>query len=154
MKKTRPLTWPINTFGCIGQAVPSAIGAAVALGGGPLAVVDGDAGTIMHIAELDTAARMGIKLLIVVLNDQALGAEYQKFVAKGMETRAAAITTPDLGAVARAFGCRGRLACTLEEVKAGVDEFLAGEGPMVMDIRISRNVVSVPYSRVHFGEDV
>ena len=154
MRKSRPLTWCINTFGCIGQAVPDAIGAAVALGGAPLAVVDGDAGTLMHIAELDTAAQLGVKLLIAVLNDQALGAEYQKFVARGMETRAAAISTPDLGAVARAFGCRGQLVRTLDEVKAGVDEFLAGEGPMLLDIRISRSVVSVPYSRVHFGEDV
>ena len=29
-----------------------------------------------------------------------------------------------------------------------------GDGPMVLDIRISRSVVSVPYSRLWFGEDV
>ena len=154
MKKPRPLTWSINAFGCIGQAVPTAIGAAVALDGAPLAVVDGDASTMMYLAELDTAARLGVKLLIAVFNDEALGAEYQKFVAKGMATRPAAIPTPDLGAVARACGCRGRLVRTLDEVKVGVDEFLAGDGPMLLDIRISRNVRSVPYSRLHFGEDV
>src|SRR4051812_8999702 len=38
MKKPRSLTWAINTFGCIGQAVPTAIGAAVGLGGKPLVV--------------------------------------------------------------------------------------------------------------------
>jgi acetolactate synthase-1/2/3 large subunit len=154
MKKPRSLTWAINTFGCIGQAVPTAIGAAVALDGAPLVVVEGDAGTIMHASELDTAARLGVKLLIAVFNDEALGAEYQKFASKKMETRASVITTPDLGAVGRAFGCRGVQARTLDEVKAGVDEFLAGDGPMVLDIRISRNVVSVPYSRLWFGEDV
>jgi len=154
MKKTRALTWPINTFGCIGQAVPTAIGAAVALNGAPLAVMDGDAGTLMHISELDTAARLGIKLLIAVFNDEALGAEYQKFVSKGMETRASAIATPNLGKVAQALGCRGKLATTLDEVQAGVDEFLAGDGPMLLDIRVSRNVRSVAYSRLWFGEDV
>jgi len=154
MKKPRPLTWAINTFGCIGQAVPTAIGAAVALDGTPLAVVDGDAGTLMHMSELDTAARLGVKLLIAVFNDEALGAEYQKFVSKKMDARASAIPTPDLGAVARAFGCRGQLARTLDEVKAGVDEFMAGDGPMLLDIRVSRSVVSVPYSRLWFGEDV
>ncbi len=94
MKKPRPLTWAINAFGCIGQAVPTAIGAAVALDGAPLAVVDGDASTMMYLAELDTAARLGVKLLIAVFNDEALGAEYQKFVAKGMETRPTTIPTP------------------------------------------------------------
>jgi thiamine pyrophosphate-dependent acetolactate synthase large subunit-like protein len=154
MSKPRKLTWAVNTFGCIGQAVPTAIGAAVALEGEPLAVVEGDAGTLMHMAELDTAARLGVKLLIAVFNDEALGAEYQKFVSKKMEARASAIPTPDLGAVARAFGCRGKMATTLDEVKSGVDEFLAGDGPMLLDIRVSRSVISVPYSRLWFGEDV
>lgn len=154
MSKPRKLTWAINTFGCIGQAIPTAIGAAVALNGAPIAVVDGDAGTLMHMSELDTAARLGVKLLIAVFNDEALGAEYQKFVSKKMDAGASAIPTPDLGAVARAFGCRGQLARTLDEVKAGVDEFMAGDGPMLLDIRVSRSVVSVPYSRLWFGEDV
>ena len=93
-------------------------------------------------------------MLIAVFNDEALGAEYQKFVSKKMDAEASVIRTPDLGAVARAFGCRGALCTTLDEVKAGVDEFMAGDGPMLLDIRVSRSVVSVPYSRLWFGEDV
>ncbi|MCC7372513.1 MAG: thiamine pyrophosphate-binding protein [Chloroflexi bacterium] len=154
MRKPRRPTWTINTFGCIGQALPTGIGAAVALNGQPLAVVDGDASVLMHASELDTAARLGVKLLVAVFNDEALGAEYQKFVSKKMDTRASVITTPDLGAVARAFGCRGMQARTLEEVQAGIDEFVAGDGPMVLDIRVSRSVISVPYSRLWFGQDV
>jgi thiamine pyrophosphate-dependent acetolactate synthase large subunit-like protein len=154
MRKPRKLTWTVNTFGCIGQAVPTAIGAAVALNGAPLAVVDGDASTLMHMSELDTAARLGVKLLIAVFNDEALGAEYQKLVSKNMDARASAIPTPDLAAVARAFGCRGELARTLDAVKAGVDEFMTGDGPMLLDIRVSRSVISVPYSRLWFGVDV
>jgi acetolactate synthase-1/2/3 large subunit len=154
MRKPRKLTWTVNTFGCIGQAMPTAIGAAVALDGAPLAVVDGDASVLMHMSELETAARLGVKLLVTVFNDEALGAEYQKFVSKDMDARAATIATPDLGAVARAFGCRGQLARTLEEVRAGVAEFMAGDGPMLLDIRVSRSVISVPYSRLWFGADV
>ena len=154
MRKPRKLTWTVNTFGCIGQAMPTAIGACVALKGEPLAVVDGDASTLMHMQELETAARLGVKLLIAVFNDQALGAEYQKLVSKNMDARAATIPTPDLGAVARAFGCRGLQARTLDDVRAGVDEFMAGDGPMLLDIRISRSVISVPYSRLWFGVDV
>jgi thiamine pyrophosphate-dependent acetolactate synthase large subunit-like protein len=154
MRKPRKLTWAINTFGCIGQALPTAIGAAVAQNGAPLVVVDGDASMLMHASELDTAARLGVKLLVAVFNDEALGAEYQKFVSKKMDASASAITTPDLGAVARAFGCRGKQARTLDEVQEGIDEFLAGDGPMVLDIRVSRSVISVPYSRLWFGEDV
>jgi acetolactate synthase I/II/III large subunit len=31
---------------------------------------------------------------------------------------------------------------------------LKGNGPMVIDLRISRNVISIPYRRLHFGLDV
>jgi len=40
------------------------------------------------------------------------------------------------------------------EFGAAIDEFLAGKGPMVIDLRISRNVISIPYRRLHFGMDV
>jgi hypothetical protein len=35
----------------------------------------------------------------------------------------------------------------------GVNEFLVGDGPMVIELRISRNVISIPYRRLHFGMD-
>jgi thiamine pyrophosphate-dependent acetolactate synthase large subunit-like protein len=154
MRKSRPFNWYANSFGCIGQALPVGIGAAVAVAPQPVVVVDGDAGAMMHMVELDTAARLNVNLLVAVFNDQALGAEYQKFVSKKMDATSSTIPTPDLGSVGRAFGGRGKLATTLEEVEAGVEEFLAGEGPMVLDIRISRSVISVPYSRLWFGQDV
>ena len=42
----------------------------------------------------------------------------------------------------------------LEELAAGLDEFLAGQGPMVIDLRISRNVTSIPFRRLSLGQDV
>ena len=49
---------------------------------------------------------------------------------------------------------RGVTARTLDEVAAGVDDFLSGDGPMVMDMRISRNVLNITYRRMFYGEDV
>ncbi|REE75489.1 thiamine pyrophosphate-dependent acetolactate synthase large subunit-like protein [Rhodococcus wratislaviensis] len=153
MTKRRDLQWYISAFGCIGQSLPTAIGGAAA-SPHPVAVIDGDASVLMHINELETAARMGLKLLVVTLNDQAWGAEYQKFSPKNMDTRTAVIPTPDLGAVARAFGCRGALITELEQIEPAVDEFLRGDGPMLLDIRVSKTVASVPYRRVRFGEHI
>jgi hypothetical protein len=45
---------------------------------------------------------------------------------------------------------------TLDELAAGIDEFLADGvrgGPMVLDVRISRNVVNITYRRMFYGED-
>ena len=152
MKKPRVLHEFVNGFGCIGQTLPTAIGMAVALGK-PFALIEGDGGAMQNIQELDTASRLGLKLLFIVLNDEGLGAEYHKLKASGFDAQLAGVRSPDFGAVARGFGCRGRVARTLDEVAASIDEFLAGDGPMVLDVRISRNVVNITYRRMFYGED-
>ena len=152
MKKPRVLHAFVNGFGCIGQTLPTAIGMAVALGQ-PLALIEGDGGAMQNIQELDTASRLGLKLLFIILNDEGLGAEYHKLKASGFEAKLASVRSPDFGAVARGFGCRGKVVRTLDELGAGIDAFLAGEGPMVLDVRISRNVVNITYRRMLYGED-
>ena len=70
-----------------------------------------------------------------------------------MQAELATIPTPDLGAVARSFGGRGCLATTIDDVRAAAAEWLANQGLMVIDARISRNVITIPYRRLHYGRD-
>jgi thiamine pyrophosphate-dependent acetolactate synthase large subunit-like protein len=152
MKKPRVLHEFVNGFGSIGQTLPTAIGMAVALNK-PFALIEGDGGAMQNIQELDTASRLGLKLLFIVQNDEGLGAEYHKLKASGFDANLAGVRSPDFGAVARGFGCRGKVIRTLDELAAGIDEFMAGDGPMVLDVRISRNVVNITYRRMFYGED-
>jgi thiamine pyrophosphate-dependent acetolactate synthase large subunit-like protein len=140
-------------FGCIGQMLPAAMGAVIATGNRPTLIVDGDASTMMHLAELETAVRYDMPLLVTVLNDQALGSEYHKMKAHERQFELATIPTPDLGAVARSFGGRGCLATNVEDVRQAAADWLANKGVMVIDARISRNVITVPYRRLHYGRD-
>ncbi|MGZ8197856.1 MAG: thiamine pyrophosphate-binding protein [Burkholderiales bacterium] len=151
--KPRPYVHASGFFGCIGQMLPTAMGATIANGNKPAVLVDGDASTLMHFSDFDTVVRCKMPLLIVVLNDEALGSEYQKLRAHKMDPETSAIPSPDIGAVARAYGARGRLARTLDEVQAGVREWVANPGPMVIDSRISRNVINLPHRRVLYGKD-
>ncbi len=153
MKRRRGLQIYVTAFGCIGQALATGIGAAVGADG-PLVCVDGDGSALQNIQELDTVARLGLKFLYVVMNDEAYGAEYHKLRAHKRDGNLSVVRSPDFAGLGRDFGCRGRSARTLEEFGAAIDEFLAGDGPMVIDLRISRNVISVPYRRIHFGMDV
>jgi acetolactate synthase I/II/III large subunit len=107
----------------------------------------------MHLAELETAVRAKMPLLAVCLNDEALGSEFHKFHAHKMEADLATISSPDLGAVMKAFGGKGVLARTVEEVRAAAKEWVANPTPTVIDARISRNVLTLPYRRIHFGKD-
>jgi thiamine pyrophosphate-dependent acetolactate synthase large subunit-like protein len=108
---------------------------------------------MMHLAEFETMVRYNMPLLIVVMNNEALGSEYYKLDAHKMKAELATIPTPDLGAVAKAFGGRGRLARSAEDVRAAAAEWVAKPGPMMIDARIARSVVTLPYRRIHYGSD-
>jgi len=153
MTRRRSLVAGGHFFGCIGQMLPAAMGAVVALGNKPAMLIDGDASVMMHLAEFETAVRYNMPLFVVVMNNEALGAEYYKLDAHGMETRGSEITTPDLGKVAISMGGRGRMVTSIDELSAAAKEFVAKPGPMMIDVRISRAVPSVPYRRLHYGRD-
>jgi len=153
MTRRRSIVQGGHFFGCIGQMLPAAMGAVVAMGNKPLVLIDGDASVMMHLAEFETAVRYGMPLLVVIMNNEALGAEYYKLEAHQMDVTPSTITTPDLGTVGVAMGGRGRLARTIDELCGAAAEFVAKPGPMIIDLRISRSVMSVPYRRIHYGRD-
>lgn len=151
--KARPYVHASGFFGCIGQMLPTAMGATIANGNRPAVLVDGDASTMMHLSDFDTVVRCKMPLLIVVHNDEALGSEYQKLRAHDMDPETSAIPSPDLGAIARAYGARGTLARTIDEVRKGVQEWVAKPGPMIIDARISKAVINIPMRRLLYGKD-
>jgi len=152
-RRQRPLVLPSHFFGCIGQMMPAAMGGVTALGNQPAILVDGDASVMMHLAEFDTMVRYDMPLLIVVMNNQMLGAEYYKLDAHKMNAALSCIATPDLGAVATGFGGRGRLVRSIPELRTAVAEWVAKPGPMMIDVRIATNVITLPYRRIHYGLD-
>ena len=151
-RRQRPVVLASHFFGCIGQMLPAAIGGVVALNK-PAFLVDGDASIMMHLAEFETMCRYNLPLLVVCMNNEALGSEYYKLDAHKMKAELATITVPDLGAVAVAMGGRGRIARGLEDVRSAVKEWIVKPGPMMIDARISRSVVTLPYRRIHYGRD-
>ncbi len=154
MHRQRPLTEASHFFSCIGQMLPAAMGAIVATGNKPLMMLEGDASLMMHLSEFETAVRYRMPLLIVVMNNEALGPEYYKLESKQMDTDIAVVTTPDLGAVAVALGGKGRLVRSLDALRSAVLEWLANPGPMIIDARVSRTVMPIPYRRLYQGKDV
>jgi thiamine pyrophosphate-dependent acetolactate synthase large subunit-like protein len=153
LQRQRPFLIAQHHFGCIGQGLTTAIGAAMATGT-PTFTVEGDAGFMMHLAEFETAVRYGVPVLVVVMNDEALGAELHKSVAVGLDPALTRISTPDLGAVGVALGGRGALVRSIDELRAAVSDFVAEPGPMLLDVRISTTVLSIPYRRMYYAADV
>lgn len=153
-QRSRDVLSNYGMFGAIGQAPLLTIGSVVANGGRPTFVVEGDASFLMHLSEFETACRYDLPVLVVVMNDEGLGAEFHKSKAKGLDPDLALIPTPELGRVARALGGNGATVRTSAELSAAVAEYVRSPGPTVIDVRITRNVLSVPYRRLQYGEDV
>jgi thiamine pyrophosphate-dependent acetolactate synthase large subunit-like protein len=153
-QRSREVTSNYGMFGAIGQAPLLTIGAVVGNGGRPTFVVEGDASFLMHLSEFETACRYDLPILVVVMNDQGLGAEYHKARAKGLDPELAVIPTPELGAVATALGGGGATVRTADELRAALAEYVRDPRPTVVDVRITRDVLSVPYRRIQYGEDV
>jgi acetolactate synthase I/II/III large subunit len=152
-RKQRPVVLASHFFGCIGQMLPAAMGGVLAMGNKPAILVDGDASVMMHLAEFETMVRYKMPLLVVVMNNQALGSEYYKLDAHGMDAELSTIPTPDLGAVGQAFGGKGKLCRSADDVRAAALEWLKNPGPMMLDVRIARSVITLPYRRIHYGRD-
>ena len=108
----------INEFGAIGSAFPIAVGMAATQGDGKLLLIEGDGSLMMHIQELETIRRHGIRMLICTVNDGGYGAEVHKFRAQGYDAAESQHGRGDIAAIARGFGLRGEKITSLERFQS------------------------------------
>jgi acetolactate synthase-1/2/3 large subunit len=134
-------------FGCIGQAIPTAFGVAVATPEHPTIVFEGDASAMMSIQELDTTARYQPRMLVFIMNDGVLGAEYHKLRSSHIDPKWSQVRPPHFGKVAEAFGNAGGIIAELADVEREVMAFGSGSGPRYVDVRTPPMVMSAPFGR-------
>jgi thiamine pyrophosphate-dependent acetolactate synthase large subunit-like protein len=151
MRKDRAVQIFSTYVGAIGYGLPVGIGAAIAEPGRPFVIFEGDSSLMLGLQSLETAARYGAKVLVVVLNNRALGSEHHKMQRDGLNPYLSLSPDTDIAAVARSLGCRGRRVISLEAVEESVQEFLTGEGPFVLDVLIPMEVTSRVFQKTHLG---
>ncbi len=126
-----------QSFQSIGLGLATAIGAALASPDRLPVLATGDGGLLMAAAELETVARLGLPLLVVVYDDHAYGAEVHHF---GTDADLDTVVFPDadLAAIARGHGWDGVTVRGLDDL-VEVTRWLAGgrERPLLVDAKIS-----------------
>jgi thiamine pyrophosphate-dependent acetolactate synthase large subunit-like protein len=128
---------PATTWGCIGLGLGTAIGAAIAVPENTTVLVVGDGAWAMSFGELNTAVRLGLRLLVLVCRDGGYGAEYVKLVNYGLDPALAQIAWSDPVEVARAMGAEAHAIHSLEDL-AEVEPALKDlEGPMVLSLTVA-----------------
>jgi thiamine pyrophosphate-dependent acetolactate synthase large subunit-like protein len=132
----------MRDFGAIGNAISYAIGVAAARGNGKIVLFEGDGSLLMHIQELETVRRHGIKLLIVCSNDGAYGAEIHKLREDGIDDTGAIFGRPDFASIAKGFGLRGANVTDISQFKGLMAEYEAGDTAMIWNYPMSDLVVN------------
>jgi thiamine pyrophosphate-dependent acetolactate synthase large subunit-like protein len=138
-------------IGSIGLTLATGIGAAVANPDHTVVVIEGDGSMMTSLPELETAARLGIRLLVVVLNDEAFGAEWYKARTFGLAPELALIPTPSFDEVARALGGDGARAVDADSLESALKDFDVNGGVRVIDARIDGQIACGMYRQLHFN---
>ncbi|MFB6304708.1 MAG: thiamine pyrophosphate-binding protein, partial [Haloferacaceae archaeon] len=128
-----------GNFGTMGYALPAALGAAVG-SDDPVVCYTGDGAFLQVVQDVETAVRLSLPVLVVVLNDASYGIiRHRQHLEYGRET-AASYDSPDLAATARGLGAEAATVRSVDDLSV-VDDFLADpDGPLVLDVRTIREV--------------
>ena len=132
----------IRAFGAIGSGISYAIGVAAARRNGRVALFEGDGSFLMHIQELEMVARHRLKLLFVIFNDGAYGAEIHKLRADGVDDSGSVFGYTDFAAIAQGFGLRGTTITDLDQLHGLFDAYQAQDKAEVWNIHVSDKVVA------------
>ncbi len=127
-----------NGFQAVGLGLGTAIGAAIARPDRLTVAAIGDGGAFMALAELETAARLGLKLLVVIYDDRAYGAEVHHFAPMGHDVSRVQFPDADLAGIARACGAHAatiRRSLELDVVDAWLEE--TDPRPLVLDAKVN-----------------
>ena len=112
-----------QAFQSIGLGLPTAVGAALARPDRLAVAALGDGGALMAAAELETVARLGLPMVVVVYDDRGYGAEVHHFP----DADHATVTFPetDIAAIGRGYGFDAVTVRAPDDL-AGVAEWVAG----------------------------
>lgn len=119
----------------IGWGLPLAIGAKLARPTSPVVALVGDGGFAHSWAELETAVRSDVPVVVIVLNNGILGfqkdAETVKF---GGYTTACHFSPVDHAGIARACGCGGSVVSAPGDLGKALDLALAEQRPWLIEV--------------------
>jgi acetolactate synthase-1/2/3 large subunit len=126
-----------NGLATMGFALPAAIAAAAANPDAVVVAFTGDGGLAYNLAELETAQRLGVRVVVIVFNDSSLSLIRIKLEANGGPGSALDLRETDFAALARGFGCAGEIARTPQELAGAVGAAVARERSTVIDARLA-----------------
>ena len=142
------LLWPVaepngmlisNGLSTMGFALPAAIGAALVDRERPVVALIGDGGLLMCAAELLTAARERLRVIVIVFSDASLSLIEVKQQQKAYRPEGVALGAIGWPALAGSLGVTAFCATNDAQLERAVEQALASAGPCLIEARIDRS---------------
>jgi acetolactate synthase I/II/III large subunit len=137
----RPRRW-INSggLGTMGFGLPAAMGAQVGCPDKLVCCLAGDGSVQMNIQELATCTEYGIPIKVFVMNNGYLGMvrQWQELFWDKRYSHVDMGRWPDFVKIAEAYGATGMRLEDKHTLVDGMKEALAAEGPVIIDVRVTR----------------
>ncbi len=125
-----------NALATMGAGLPSAMMAAMLNPDRRVMAVCGDGGFMMNSQEMETAVRLGLNLVVVILNDSAYGMIRWKQAVDGFPDFGMSFGNPDFVRYAQAYGARGSRVTAIEDLVPTLEAAFAGGGVHLVEVPI------------------
>jgi pyruvate dehydrogenase (quinone) len=137
--------------GSMANAMPQAIGAALACPGKQVIALCGDGGLSMMMGDLMTIVEYNLPVKILVYNNRSLGMVKLEMEVAGIPDRETDMLNPDFAKLAEAMGIPGITISDPCEVKPGLEKAFQDEGPILVVIQTDPYALAMP-PKVEFDQ--
>ena len=159
LPSTRPSSYHgILELGMLGTGIPSAVGAKLGAPSREVVCVTGDGAAGFNVMELQSAAREGLKLTVVVLAEGQWSMEIPNGTMRWGKTFGTSMGDVDWAKVAEGLGCRGETVASIADLAPALERARAHPGPSLVCVRtsVAANVAVPPavlgrFFEVYFG---
>ena len=130
--------------GSMANAMPQAIGAALARPGQQVIALCGDGGISMMLGDLMTIVQYQLPGKIIVFNNRSLGMVKLEMEVAGIPDLETDMLNPDFIKIAEAMGMTGISIDDPEDVKSGLEKAFLHDGPVLVSIQTDPNALAMP----------
>jgi len=125
-----------NALATMGAGLSSAIMAKMLYPEKKVISVCGDGGFMMNSQEIETAVRLGLNLVVIILNDNSYGMIKWKQEGMGFENFGLDYKNPDFVMYAQSYGAKGYKPTSNKEFIETLDTALKGKGVHLIDLEV------------------
>lgn len=125
-----------NALASMGAGLPAAMAARIVYPERKIVAICGDGGFMMNSQELETAVRLKLDVVVMVLNDGAYGMVKWEQKSMKFEPFGLSFNNPDFVKYAESFGAKGHRVQKTQELGGMLDFCLNSKGVHVIDVPV------------------